>query len=242
MEKQISELNELDENEIASIIYERVDAFWDKFPNIHNYVTKDDMATQAAMDLYRPRKADGVPHIIHYYNTRGERSLKPLIGMIVYNVLVAEARDIHSTGVFNNDERRNVYKAISIETPIGLCDDGNTLTIGDTIASPVNTEDDVDYKMLVDSLPNKKVENVYYRSENGNITQLTYKHLLHDLICGYNLTQISDKLFKLKKSGELCRYRDTGYLVKEMKEEIKSFLKDEYQFTSESYEKGWSIL
>ena len=59
MEKQISELKELNENEIADMIYERIDAYWGKFPNIWNYVTKDDMATQVALDLYRPRKADG---------------------------------------------------------------------------------------------------------------------------------------------------------------------------------------
>lgn len=238
MEKQISDIKELDENEIASMIYEKIDVFWNKFPNLWGFVTKDDMATQVAMDLYRPRKADGIPHIVHYYNTRGERSLKPLIGMIAYNVLVAEARDIYSTGVFNNDARRNVYSPISLSTP--LSDEDNS-TLEDLIKSDVNIPKEIDYIMLVDSLPNRLINNVYYKVDNKYIV-LSYKTLLNDILSGYNMSQISDKLFKLNKRGEYIKFRDLSSLVKEMKSEIKEFLKEEYNYTEKEYEKGWSIL
>lgn len=240
MEKQISELTEIDENEIAKMIYEKVDLYWGKFPNIWNYVTKDDMATQVAMDLYRPRKADGVSHIIHYYNTRGERSLKPLIGMITWNVLVAEARDIHSTGVFSNDARRNIYRAISMETPMGDLD-GEGLTLGDTIEGNCNVESDVNFSILYENIPDKIIDNVYY-IENGEYKNLSYKRILQGILSGYNLTQMSENLFKLNKKGMYCNYRELGYLVKEMKEDIKRYLSDEYGYTEEKYKEGWSIL
>lgn len=241
MEKQISELKELNENEIADMIYDRIDAYWGKFPNIWKYVTKDDMATQVALDLYRPRKADGVPHIIHYYNTRGERSLKPLIGMIAYNVLVAEARDIHSTGVFDNDARRNVYSAVSIETPIGSVDDEG-VTIGDMIADEnANISKEIDYIMLYDSLPDKIVEGVFYDNGDGKYTMVSYKTLLKELMDGYNLTQIGEKLYKQSRNGMICKFRDVSSLVKEMKQDMKDFLASEYQFTEEKYSKGWNL-
>lgn len=240
MEKQISELKELNENEIADMIYERIDAYWGKFPNIWNYVTKDDMATQVALDLYRPRKADGVPHIIHYYNTRGERSLKPLIGMIAYNVLVAEARDIHSTGVFNNDARRNIYSAVSIETPIGDSDEGN-ITLGDMLASDSNVSREIDYIMLYDSLPDKVVDGVFYKVDDKYLL-VSYKSLLKDLMDGYNLTQIGEKLYKQSKTGVYNKFRDLSSVVKEMKQEFKSFLESEYDYTEQNYINGGRVL
>lgn len=240
MEKQISELKELDENEIASMIYNTIDAFWGKFPNIWEYTTKGDIASEVAIDLYRPRKADGVPHIIHYYNTKGERSLASLISMLVYNNLMAEARDVHSTSVHNNDDRRNVRKPLSLETPIS-CDD-DSITIGDTVEGNHNTAYDAEYNMLLESIPDRLVDNVYYKYDNGKMVQLTYRQLLNDIISGYSISQISDKLFKIKKSGEVCKFRHTGNLVKEMKDELKSFFRCEYQYTEESYEKGWSLL
>lgn len=243
MEKQISELKELNENEIAEMIYERVNAYWGKFPNIWKYVTIDDMATQVAMDLYRPRKADGVPHIIHYYNTRGERSLKPLIGMIAYNVLVAEARDIHSTGVFNNQARRNVYSAVSLETPVGNDDTSDGISVlGDFIPDEkINISKEIDYVMLFDSLPDKVVEGVFYDMGNGRYSLVSYKTLLNQLLDGYNLTQIGEKLYKRSKSGAICKYRDVSSLVKEMKQTMKDFLKNEYGYTENDYRKGWSL-
>lgn len=242
MEKQISELKELNENEIAEMIYERVNAYWGKFPNIWKYVTIDDMATQVAMDLYRPRKADGVPHIIHYYNTRGERSLKPLIGMIAYNVLVAEARDIHSTGVFNNQARRNVYSAVSLETPMGDDTSDGINVLGDFIPDEkVNISKEIDYVMLFDSLPDKIVEGVFYDMGDGKYSLVSYKTLLNQLLDGYNLTQIGEKLYKRNKSGAICKYRDVSSLVKEMKQTMKDFLANEYDYTENDYRKGWNL-
>lgn len=239
MEKQISELKELNENEIADMIYDRIDAYWGKFPNIWNYVTKDDMATQVAMDLYRPRKADGVPHIIHYYNTRGERSLKPLIGMITYNVLVAEARDIHSTGVFNNDARRNVYSAISLETPCS--DSDGDMTLGDTISSKIDVSKEIDYIMLYDSLPDKVIDGVFYKVDDKYML-VSYKSLLRDLLDGYNLTQIGEKLYKQSKTGTYNKFRDLSSLIKEMKQDFKLFLESEYNYTEEDYINGGRVM
>lgn len=239
MEKQISELNELDENEIASMIYDRINAYWGKFPNIWKYVSKDDMATQTAMDLYRPRKADGVPHIIHYYNTRGERSLKPLIGMIAYNVLIAEARDIHSTGVFNKEARRNLQSPLSLEMPLGDLDEG--LRLEDTISDEkAQVDKEVDYIMLFDSIPDKEVDGVYYK-EGNNYKVVSYKYLLQDILDGYTMSQIGEKLYRNSKRGGYCKFNDLSTVVKSMKQDIKEFLESEYEFTEEKYKKGYSI-
>lgn len=240
MKNMNDELN-IDENEIASMIYERINAYWGKFPNIWNYVTKDDMASQVVMDLYRPRKADGVPHIIHYYKNKGARSLKPLIGMIAYRVLQAEARDIHSTGVFNNDARRNLYNAISLELPIGGYIDGG-ITLGDTVSdSSVDVSKEVDYVMLFDSLPNKTIDGVFYKVEDKYI-MVSYKTILRDILDGYNLSQISDKMYKKNKSGDYSRYRELSSIVSQMKEDMKEFLASEYNFTDNDYNMGGYIL
>jgi len=240
MEKQISELKELNENEITDMIYNRIDTYWGKFPNIWNYTTKDEIAAEVTLDLYRPRKADGVPHIIHYYNTRDGRSLLNLIGMLVYNNLIAEARDVHSTGIRNNDARRNVKSAISLETPIGSVDDD--ITIGDMVMDEtVNISREIDYVMLYDSLPDKIVEGVFYDNGDGKYTMVSYKTLLKELMDGYNLSQIGEKLYKQSRTGMLTKFRDVSSLVKEMKQEMKDFLASEYQYTEEKYSKGWQL-
>lgn len=56
-------INELDDSAVAAMIYEKVNAYWGKFPNIWDYYTKDDIASLSAIDLYKRRKSDGVPHI-----------------------------------------------------------------------------------------------------------------------------------------------------------------------------------
>ena len=176
MEKQISDVKELDENEIASMIYEKVDAFWGKFPNLWYYVTKDDIVSLSVLDLYKPRKADNVPHIVHYYNTKGERSLKPLIGLVTYNVMVHEARFIHSTGIYNNEARRNVYSPISLSVQV----EDSEVTLEDIIKSNDNIPKEIDYIMLVDSLPNKLSNNVYSTAYKKYIV-LDYKTLLNKI-------------------------------------------------------------
>ena len=238
---EIKNVKELNENEIAEMIYDAINYYWNGFPNIWDYVSKDDMATQTALDLYRPRKADGVPHVIHYYNTRGERSLRNLIRMIAYNVLVAEARDIHSTGVFGNDERRNVYKALSMEKPVGDMDD-ESMCLGDVIADDkVNIEADVNYSVLYESIPDVVVDNVYYMYDDKYIP-LTYKSLLNDLMSGYNLSHISENLFKKKKNGEYGAFRDLSTVAKKMKRYIRKFLAVEYNYDVRDFEKGWKVL
>lgn len=241
----ITNVKELDEQEIADMIYERINANWGKFPNIWNYVTKDDMATQVAMDLYRPRKDNGIPHIIYYYNNRGERSLKNLINTIAYNVLVAEARDIYSTGVFSNDARRNVYSPLSLDMPIkGAREKGHDkdITLGDSIEDKsVDLSEQIDYKMLVESIPNVEVEDVFYFDKEKYIP-LTYKILLRDLINGYKLTQINDKLFKKNKYGEYKSFRDLSLVCKNMKRYIRKFLANEYNYDVRNYMKGERII
>lgn len=240
MEKQISDIKELDEDEIASLIYDRIDAYWSKFPNIWKYVTKDDMATQVALDLYRPRKADGVPHIVHYYNTRGERSLKPLVGMIAYNVLVAEARDIYSTGVFNNDMRRNIYSPLSLDEPLNTSDEKD-VTLNDILPGNADIPKEVDYIMLMDSFKDKLIDNVYYKVNDKYII-LSYRTLLDEVLQGYNLGQISDKLFTVNKRGKFTQYKEVRSLIEDMKSNIKEYLKEEYNYTNSEYEKGWKLL
>lgn len=236
---EIKSVKELNENEIAEMIYDAVLASWGKFPNIWKHVTVDDMVTQVALDLYRPRKADGVPHIVHYYNTKGERSLKSLINTVAYFVLVAEARDIYSTGVFNNDDRRNVYSAISLETPISYEDD---LVLGDVVADDtVNVAKNVSYSVLYDSIPDVVVDNVYYMYDDKYIP-LTYKSLLTDLMNGYNLSKISENLYKKKKNGDYSSFRDLSTVAKKMKRYIRKFLAIEYDYDVRDYEKGWTVL
>lgn len=236
---EIKNVKELNENEIAEMIYDAVNKNWMKFPNIWKHVTIDDMATQVALDLYRPRKADGVPHIVHYYNTKGERSLKSLINTVAYFVLVAEARDIHSTGVFDNDARRNVYSAVSLETPISYEDD---LVLGDIISDErENVSKSVDYEVLYESIPDVIVDNVYYMYDN-NYIPLTYKSLLNDLMNGYNLSKISENLYKKKKNGDYSSFRDLSTVAKKMKRYIRKFLSVEYNYDVRDFEKGWTIL
>lgn len=240
MEKEISELKEL-EDEIANMIYEKVDQYWGKFPNLWKYVTKDDMVSATALDLYRPSKYDGVPNILHYYRTKGERSLKPLVGLVTYNVLMHEARFIHSTGLYDKPGRKEVFSPISTETVICDSDSDNVITLGDTIASDANIEEEIEYESLFDSLPNKKIENVYFMDEDERFHTVSYKYLLKQLLDGYNLTQISDKLYKQKSNGSFCKFKDLSNVVKSMKEEIKQFLSNEYGYTEEQYEKGWTL-
>lgn len=239
MEKEISDLKQLDENEIADMIYERIDAYWGKFPNIHNYVTKHDMATDVALDLYRRRKDSGIPNILYYYNTKGDRSLKPLIGMVTYNCLMHAARFIHSTGIYDNQARRNVMNPVSIEAPIK--DSSGELTLEDTIEANIDIAKEIDYIMLFDSLPNKIIDGVYYKVDNQYLA-VSYKTLLNDMLSGYNLTQIGDKLYKVNRQGTLTKFRDINEVVKRMKEDLREFLVTEYGYRKEDYIRGWNIL
>lgn len=240
MEKEISDLKQLDENEIASIIYEKVNAYWGKFPNIHDYVTVDDMAADVALDLYRKRKDSGIPNILYYYNTKGNRSLGPLIGMVTYNCLMHAARFIHSTGIYKNDARKNVMSPVSLKTPIA--DKENELTLEDTIQDEsVNISREIDYIMLFDSLPNKIIDGVYYKVDNHYLA-VSYKTLLNDILSGYNLTQIGDKLYKVNRQGTLSKFRDINEVVKRMKEDLKEFLITEYDYSKDDYIKGWNVL
>lgn len=241
MEKEISDLTQLDENEIADMIYEKIDAFWGKFPNIHDYVTKHDMATDVALDLYRPRKDSGIPNILYYYNTKGDRSLKPLIGLVTYNCLMHAARYIHSTGIYAKAKNRhNVMSPVSLKTPIK--DKENELTLEDTIADEaVNISKEIDYIMLFDSLPDKIINGVYYKVDNKYLA-VSYKTLLNDILSGYNLTQIGDKLYKVNKQGTLCKFRDINEVVKRMKMDLREFLATEYNYSREDYISGCNIL
>lgn len=241
MEKEISDLKQLDENEIADMIYEKVNAFWGKFPNIHNYVTVDDMAADVALDLYRPRRDSGIPNILYYYNTKGDRSLKPLVGLVTYNCLMHAARYIHSTGIYAKAKNRhNIVSPVSLKTPIK--DKENELTLEDTIEDiNVNIVKQIDYIMLIDSIPNKVIDGVYYKVEDKYLV-VSYRTLLDELISGYNLTQISEKLYKKDRRGNLVKFRDLSMVVKKMRGDIIEFLHNEYDYDIDKYKNGWSVI
>lgn len=241
MEKQISELKGLDENEIASMIYEKIDAYWGKFPNLWQYVTKDDMAAAAAIDLYKPRK-DGEPNILYYYRTSNGRSLKPLIGLVTYNVLMHEARYIHSTGIYNNDARRNVFSPVSLNVPLLEHGDDQTKELIDMIADTNNDMlKEADYILFLDEIPDQKVENVYYKVDNGYIA-VSYKSILQYIIDGYNITQIGERLYKQSKQGEIVKFRNVNELVKKVKVYMKEYLQAEYNYNETSFVKGETII
>lgn len=243
MEFKVDEDMGFSENDIVCLIYDRIDAYWGKFPNLWNKVTKDDIASDVAIDLYKPRKADGVPHIKHYYETRGERSLKPLIGVVTYACMQHAARFIYCTGIYDNEARRNVYNPLSLDMPIGIdrdCEDSKITLMDLYINEDVNITKEVDYVMLVDSLPNKIIDGIYYKV-NGKYVIMSYKTLLKEILDGYTQGQIGEKLFKINKQGELVNFKDVSKLVKDMKNDIKEFLENNYSYTVENYRRGESL-
>lgn len=240
MEKQISEL---DENEIASMIFEKVDAYWGSFPNLWGYVTKEDMAAAAAIDLYKPRK-DGVPNILYYHQTSNGRSLKPLIGLVTYNVLMHEARYIHSTGIYNNEARRNVFSPVSLNKLVGKTEKDDTYTeLMDLIPdSNVSIVKEADYVLFLDEIPDYTVENVYYKLDNGKYISVSYKSIIQYIIDGYNITQIGERLYKQSKQGEIIKFRNVNELVKKAKSYIKEYLQSEYNYNELSFKKGETLI
>lgn len=239
MEFKVNEVEGLNEEEIVQMIYDKINIYWGGFPNLWNKVSKDEIASEVAIDLYRPRKADGVPHIIHYYKTKGERSLKPLIGLFVYNNLQAEARITYSTGNRNVEGRKNVYSPVYLDTPVPGSDG---LTLGDSICDEkVDISRDIDYIMLVDSLPNKIVDGIYYKV-GDKYTIVSYKYLLKNLLDGYNKSQISENLYKLNKSGNYTKFNDVGTLIKDMRNTFIDFLGSSYNYTTENYKRGETVL
>lgn len=238
MEFKVNDMG-FSENDIVKLIYDRIDAYWGSFPNLWNKVTKDDIASDVAIDLYKPRKADGVPHIKHYYETKGERSLKPLVGVVTYACMQHAARVIYCTGIYNSEARRNVNNPLSLDMQIAGEDSGITLadSVGDT---SVNISKEVDYVMLVDSLPDKIIDGIYYKV-NGKYVIMSYKTLLKEILDGYTQVQISEKLFKINKQGELVNFKDVSRLVKDMKNDIKAFLESNYSYTIDNYRRGESL-
>ena len=240
MEKQISELKELNEEEIVNAIYERINIYWNCFPNLWKYTSKDEVASNTVISLYRPRKEDGVPHIIYYYNTKGDRDLKKLIGVIVYNELKGMARDIHSTGIFKNEQRRNVHSPLSLDAVIGE-NDGSELTLADLIVDDrIDIFNDINYTMLLNKMPNRIVNDVFY-TEGNTYKPVTYRMILQGLIDGYNMTQLGQKMLKRTNKGTMVCFRDIGNLVKEMRRDIKQYLAQEYNYTEDCFAKGWSL-
>lgn len=232
-----NKVNELNENEIVEIVYEKINQYWGKFPNLWKVIGKDEIASEVFIDLYKPRKSDGIRAIDHYLKTKGERSIKPLIGMIVYNNLIAQARTIYSTGNRNVEARRNVYSAISLETPIGGEDD---MCLGDTVSSDIDVSKEIDYMILYEDIPDKIVDGIFYKVDNGYML-VSYKSLLKDIIDGYNLSQISERLYKKTEKG-FVNIRSVSNIIKEMREHLKSYLNNEYSFTESNYEEGGLIL
>ena len=237
MENQISELNE---KEIAKEIYNKINQYWGKFPNIWKYTTKDEIASEVAIDLYRPRKADGVPHIMHYFKTKGNRSISALVGTLVYNNLMASARIIYSTSVYDNEDRRNVANAVSLNATLPNVDD--ELTLMDVVVDEKQkVEENAEYNWVLNNLPNKVIDSVFYFKDDRYIS-VDYRLLLELVMCGYSITQISERLYCKNKKGDLVYYKGTSNLIRLMKSDMKEYLKCEYGFTEDKYREGWSIL
>lgn len=178
---------------------------------------------------------------MHYFKTKGERSLKPLIGVVTYNVMMHEARYTHSTGIYDNEMRRNVRNPLSLDAPCEGYDDSES-TLYDIVKddSPL-VEDYVVYSVLYDSLPDKTIEGIFYK-EGNSYMKLTYKRILKDILDGYKTSSIKVNVFRLTKSGEYIPFKGLSSLVKRMKLEFQEFLLKEYGFSKEDYVSGCRVL
>lgn len=211
---------QFNEEEIVELIYEKIKVQWHLFPNVWNLCTKDDIASDTIIDLYRKRKVDGVSHIQHYFETKGDRNLGSLISLCVYRNFQTYARRKYSGGAARNETWKAVENALSLDA--SYTDDGESTLESIIPDRNTNVEQAVDYIMLYDSLPDKILDGVYIE-ENGKYKLVSYKTLLNALLDGYKINQLATKLYKQSEKGfKPC---DNVYtLISNMKKEFKEFL------------------
>ena len=97
----------------------------------------------------------------------------------------------------------------------------NGITLGDLAKSNAESiESQVEYRMMLESMPNKVYREYYYETRFGDKCKLSTKQILHWILEGYSITDMTEKVFckdasniPYKRMSELKR--NTIEIVKE---------------------------
>lgn len=197
--------------------------FYQKYPvlKLYNYDVESAML-DVWNNLYR-RNNEGVANLERYFIEASKKgfSMKYIMNIvkrITTTSLLTCARDLpRKPVVYSLDDVINN----SVES------EDKELSMADTIVDTrESTENILEYKELLESLPNRKLKEYYYMNAFGEKRVLTTNKILDWYIEGYNITETANKIFSTRDDLNIS-HKEASRLRKIILEDTKDYLRGE---------------
>lgn len=210
----------LDENTLFQAVVDQVERLWVKFPNLWNVCSRDDIVSDTFYDLYTIPKGKDKTRISSSIETYGAENLPILVYMLVKSNLQHRARMYYKGSPSTiNPEKVKFNKAVSLSTPI---DDESSTELIDTIPTGYSLEQEVDYKILYENLPDRYYER--YEVRDGCMCNVISYHLIIEyLLNGYTINQISDKVYR-KGTNSKVHCQIIYNIVNSLRKDVQNYL------------------
>lgn len=209
-------------NDVVRIVNYFVNLWYDKYPILKVYnCMPDHIVTEVYSGLSNRNRDDGLSNLEYYFlnasklEKNGMKYIMNTIKKSVLSVFLCRSRDLPRKPA-----------ALSLNTPLGNADSGKELSLAEMIPDPqVDIEKQVELKLMLESIPNKKYSGYYYIDSFGSKRNVTTKKIINWLLSGYTISEMKEKVFN--KHKENISYICMSKMRNESIQAAKSVLFDE---------------
>ena len=194
--------------DIIKLVNYYVNLWYKNYPILKTYgYDSERIVTDVYHGLYLKTKDDGLSnlerHFIKAANGKGYTMsyISNVIKRSVINMLMCRARDV-------------VRKPLTTSLEQEIYTDSKSIKLEDTIAdTKESVEAQVELKILLESIPNKKYNDYYYINSFNEKKKLTTKVIFNWVRSGYTIQEMCNKVFNKKNTN--IEYNRMSALKKE---------------------------